>query len=245
MTWRGFARRSIPYLITAAGGFVLAYLIVATLIFPARLVSTDVKVPNVIGLPYDQAAQRLKISGFLAAKGDQRYHASAPEGMVLGQNPVPSATEPKGTTVVLDVSRGQRLLDVPQLVGLTRQQAQLAIENSGLDVGDVTEVENPAPRGQVLSSAPAAGARVPAPSPVNLTVSRGPATVAIPDVTGQSLDAARSLLTQLGFKLAPLSIDSTGLMPPNSIVSQSPAANASVPAGSTVHLTVARGASAP
>src|ERR671936_2219275 len=136
-------------------------------IFPAKLISSDTKVPNVVGLSYDDASKRLKAAGFLTTKGEQRYHTSAPSGAVLGQNPLPDATAPRGSKVVLDVSRGQPRSDVPVVVGLTRQQAELALQSAGLAVGEVTDARNSAPRGQVLSSSPPEGAHVPVPSAVS------------------------------------------------------------------------------
>ena len=66
MNWRGAIRRFIPYVIAIIGGFIVAYLIVAFVIFPAGIVPKDVKVPNVVGLDYDEAARRLQQSGFTA-----------------------------------------------------------------------------------------------------------------------------------------------------------------------------------
>jgi serine/threonine-protein kinase len=237
--WRGLARRAIPYVVSATSGFLLAYLLVAMFIFPAKLISSDTKVPNVVGLSYGDASKRLSAAGFVPAKGGQRYHASVPSGVVLAQNPLPDATAPKKSKVLLDVSRGQPRGEIPTLVGLTRQQAELAILRAGLAVGKVTEVRSSSPRGQVLSSSPPEGSRVPLPSAVNLRVSTGPPTVSVPDVTGQGYAEARSLLGQLGFVVGTVTVDSSGAFPPNTVIAQSPAANRPVAAGSTVNLTIA------
>ena len=87
MTLRGTARRSIPYLVAIMSGFLLAYLIVAFFIFPAHLVTSDTKVPNVVGQPYEAAAAQLQKLGFTAQRGEQRFTAGAASGQVLGQNP--------------------------------------------------------------------------------------------------------------------------------------------------------------
>ena len=125
------------------------------------------------------------------------------------------------------------------LVGLTRQQAELALQSAGLAVGKVAEVRSSSPRGQVLSSAPPEGSRVPVPSAVSLRVSTGPAIVNVPDVTGQGYAEARSLLGQLGFVVGTVTVDSSGRFPPNTVVAQSPAAGRPVTAGSTINLTIA------
>ena len=239
MKRRHSMRTAAQYLTTAVGGFALAYLVVALLIFPASSVASDLSVPNVTGLAYDDATSRLKDAGFKASRGERRFDAAAPAGAVLAQTPVPGTTEPKGTTVVLDVSRGQRTVAVPRVVGLTLEQATAIIGKAGLELGDVQQVENVAPRGQVLLSSPVGGATVPTPSLVDLTVSDGPGMLTVPDLMGQDYGQARSLLGQLGFEVGTITYDDNDAFAPNTIIGQSPAASTSAPAGTTIQLTVA------
>ncbi|MDB4909319.1 MAG: hypothetical protein JWO39_142 [Gemmatimonadetes bacterium] len=240
MTLRGTARRSIPYLVAIMSGFLLAYLIVAFFIFPAHLVTTDTKVPNVVGQTYEAAAAQLQKLGFAAQRGEQRFTAGSGSGQVLGQSPLPDAVEPRGTKVVLDVSQGQRTTSVPQLVGMTRAQAELALQNAGLEAGDVTQHESPSPRGQVLSTTPAAGQKTPLPSEVSFVVSSGPAQLAVPDVIGQTFSSAAQLLMQVGFRVAPAQADTvTRGAPEGTVTSQDPRGNEPAPPGVTVRLRVA------
>ena len=85
MNWRGQVRTSLVYLVSVIAGFTLAWLIVAFVVFPAGVVPHDVKVPNVTGLMYDEAEQRLAQAGFKAERGEQRYNNSAPKMTVLEQ----------------------------------------------------------------------------------------------------------------------------------------------------------------
>ena len=238
MRWRGRARQALPYVIAATAGFVLSYLIVAFFVFPATIIQSDRKVPNVVGMAYDAGAKRLTADGFRATSGEQRFHASAPAGTVLEQEPPPDAVEAKGAEVVLHVSSGQRRGEVPNVIGMTRQQAELAIENAGLDVGDVEEIRTNTPRGTVSASRPVAGTRVTVPSSVTLTVSVGPASVDMPDVVGESYSRARTVLEQLGLRIGDLAVDSTSLAAGNTVIAQTPAAGRAVGAGSRVALTV-------
>jgi len=240
VTLRGSARRSIPYLVAIMSGFLLAYLIVAFFIFPAHLVTSDSKVPNVVGQTYDAASAQLQKLGFSPQRGEQRFTAGAASGQVLGQNPLPDAVMPKGTRIVLDVSQGQRTTTVPQIVGMTRAQAELALQSAGLDAGDVVDRESPSPRGQVLSSSPAAGQKTPLPSEVSFVVSGGPSQLAVPDVIGQPYSSAAQLLTQVGFRVAPAIPDTITLgAPEGTVTGQNPAGNESAPPGITVRLFVA------
>lgn len=238
MRWRGGARRALPFVIAATAGFVFSYLLVAFFVLPATIIPSDRKVPNVVGMSYEEAQKRLTTDGFRAAAGEQRFHASAPTGTVLEQEPPPNSVEAKGAEIVLHVSSGQRRGEVPNVVGMTRQQAELAIENAGLDVGDVEEIRTNTPRGTVSASRPVAGTRVTVPSSVTLTVSVGPASVDMPDVVGENYSRARTVLEQLGLRIGDVNVDSTSLAPGNTVIAQTPAAGRALGAGSRVALTV-------
>jgi eukaryotic-like serine/threonine-protein kinase len=239
VNWRASSRRLLPYAVVAAGGFLLAYLVVAFLIFPPQLVPDDAKVPQVVGLLYDEAVTRLEAAGFKAKTGEERFVELAPKSTVLAQSPPPGASAPRGTEIVLDVSAGRRQLQVPSVVGLTQSLAQDAIEKAGLEVGDVSERESQSARGAVLETSPAVGTPVSPSTRVDLVVSSGPPAVEAPDVVGQSYSAARSMLEQVGLRLGDVLTDSLSTSAPQSVISQTPAAGTRLIPGSRVSLTIA------
>jgi serine/threonine-protein kinase len=238
VTWRTRTRRLLPYLIVAAAGFLAAYLYVFFFVFPSDLLPSDAKVPNVVGLAYDDAANRLGTVGLTAKSGETRFHATAPKGTVLEQLPRPGTTAQRSSVVRLDVSAGQRTATVPRLVGSTQQQAQVLLENAGFDVGDVTQERGEAPRGRVLASVPAEGETLTLPRTVALTVSAGPPAVTLPDLLGRTLGDARSAVEQIGLTVSNVAVDSAAIEAAGIVTGQSPAAGASVATGTAVRLTV-------
>ncbi|HEY0971474.1 MAG TPA: PASTA domain-containing protein [Gemmatimonadales bacterium] len=239
MSWRTLARRLLPYLVVAAGGFVIAYLIVFLFVFPTRLVPDDADVPNVVGLYYDDAVRRLRLAGFDGTRGEERYHNTAPEGAVLEQDPAGESRQPRGTRIVLSTSRGQLEATVPRVVGLTRRQAATTLQNAGFALGDVRQRASDAPRGEVIAVEPVTGTVLPVPSAVTITISTGPAHLEMPDVVGQSYPQARLFLEQLGLRAGAPVYDTLSYMPSQTVLSQSPLPGAQVEPGSTVNLTVA------
>ena len=99
--------------------------------------------------------------------------------------------------------------------------------------------ESNAPRGEVIAVEPVAGTVVPIPTAVRLTVSTGPATIEMPDVTGQAYPQARAFLEQLGLRPRPPAFDSTSVMTDYTVLAQSPQAGARVMPGAAISLTVA------
>jgi serine/threonine-protein kinase len=238
VNWRATSRRLLPYALVAAGGFLLAYLFVAFFIFPPQIVPDDAKVPQVVGLLYDEAVTRLEAAGFKAKTGEERFVELAPKSTVLAQSPPPGATEPRGTEIVLDVSAGQRQLQVPAVVGLAQPVAEDAIEKAGLEVGDIKERESQSARGAVLETVPAAGSPVAPSTRIDLVVSSGPPAVNAPDVVGQPYAAARAMLEQIGLRVGDVVTDSLSTAAPQTVISQTPAAGSRVAPGSKISLSI-------
>src|SRR5688500_6915108 len=157
MTWRTRFRTSLVYVVAIVAGFSLAYLLVAFVICPAGVIPRDVKVPNVTGLGFDEATQRLAQAGFKAEQGEQRYNNSAPKMTVLEQSPPPGAREGIGAAITLVVSGGQRMVTVPTVTGMTRIEAQVLLEKEGFDVGEVSQTQSTSPPGTVIGTRPAHG----------------------------------------------------------------------------------------
>lgn len=239
MNWRAASRRLFPYAVVAAGGFLLAYLVVAFLVFPPELVPDDAKVPQVVGLMYDDAVNRLEAAGFKAKLGEERFVELAPKSTVLSQTPPPGSSEPRGAEIILDVSAGQRQLQVPAVVGLTQSLAQDAIEKAGLEIGDVQERESQSARGAVLETNPPSGQTVSPSTRIDIIVSRGPPAVEAPDVVGQSYAVARTLLEQVGLRVGDVTVDSLSTSIPSTVISQTPAAGSRLAPGSRISLTIA------
>jgi beta-lactam-binding protein with PASTA domain len=103
---RRMVRGSLTYAVATIGGFLLAYLIVAFVIFPSGVVPGNAKVPNVIGLMYDDATKRLATVGFKAERGDDRTHEASPKETVLDQDPRAGERDPEGTPIRLTLSAG-------------------------------------------------------------------------------------------------------------------------------------------
>jgi serine/threonine-protein kinase len=231
--------RFTPFVIAGGGGFLLAFLLVAALVFPEDDAPQEVRVPSVLGLPFTDAERRLRAIGLTSTLGERRFAADAPRSAVLAQNPVAGRRVNLGTEIVLDVSDGQEGTSIPVLNGLSRDDAERALRSAGLEVGDVIEEASTVARGVVLSARPTAGQTVPTGTKVSLVLSAGPNELTMPDVVGRDMGLARSLIEQLGLVLGPVEYDSLSTLGNGTVIAQSPAAGASLAGGSVVSIRVA------
>ena len=238
MNWRAAPRRAFPYLIAAAGGFLLSYAAVFLFAFPAEVLPDDGILPNVVGKSFEDASVMLQKAGFSAQQGESRYHKSIAANIVLQEDPPAGSRQKRGTNVVLALSAGQKTAEVPVTSNMSQQQARISIENTGLTMGNVTEQVAEQPRGLVIGTSPAAGTKVELPGTVDIVLSKGPATVQMPDLFGRSAGEARSMVEQLGLRVAGMSRDTSSLQPENTVIRQLPAAGQTISAGGPVSLTV-------
>ncbi|HET7578242.1 MAG TPA: Stk1 family PASTA domain-containing Ser/Thr kinase [Bacillales bacterium] len=124
----------------------------------------------------DSVALLLDESNFKEVKFEGRYSDSYPEGTVFDQEPDASTSVVPGqTTLVLFYSKGPRTTEVPDLTGMTEQEATEALEAAGLRTGDQgEEYSGEVEKGKVISQSPESGTEVELDETVSFTISKGP-----------------------------------------------------------------------
>ncbi|MBL8258439.1 MAG: PASTA domain-containing protein [Candidatus Competibacteraceae bacterium] len=201
-----------------------------------------VTVPNVVGQTQSAAASALQNAGLTVGAVSEQSSATVPQGQIISQNPAAGAAVAPGSAVNLVVSSGAESVTVPNVVGQSQSAATGRLESTGLTVGSVTqESSTSVPQGTVIRQNPAAGAAVAPGSAVDLVVSSGPAPVTVPNVVGQSQSAASATLQTVGLTVGNIAQQPSSTVPAGSVISQNPAAGASVASGSAVALAVSSG----
>ncbi|MDQ6852228.1 MAG: PASTA domain-containing protein [Actinomycetota bacterium] len=114
-----------------------------------------VAVPDVAGKPYDAAAAALQAKRFGVARADD-FSETVAAGAVIGTDPSSGQLAPRDSQVVVHVSKGPQPVPVPQVVGVSVEQASQALQANGL----VADVQNFAPGRPVKSQSPAPGTPV-------------------------------------------------------------------------------------
>jgi serine/threonine-protein kinase len=143
----------------------------------------EVEVPDVVGLSRDRAEQELEDAG-LEVTSRNRSNAEVEEGEVFRQTPEAGATAEEGDTVTIFVSSGPGEVTVPNLLTLTEDQAEDALEEVGLELGRVRSQSSDSEEGTVIQQNPESGELLNEGESVNIVVSTGVAVVAVPDVVG-------------------------------------------------------------
>ncbi|MFJ5027983.1 Stk1 family PASTA domain-containing Ser/Thr kinase [Streptomyces sp. NPDC088560] len=144
-------------------------------------------------------------------------------------------------TGVWYINSGQ-FTHVPPLLSKTEAQARERLRAAGLDVGPIKRRYNDAvQRGTVISTDPAPGARIRGHDAVALTVSLGPETVNVPDVTGRPLAEARRLLKADGLEPGMVTREFSDSVTEGSVIGTTPQAGTKRHAGAAIALVVSKG----
>jgi eukaryotic-like serine/threonine-protein kinase len=154
------------------------------------------QVPNVVGKQLDEALTALQAAN-LKWKTTQ-VESSKPQGEVISQSPTAGASVAQDSRVQLKVSKGPKPVAVPNVIGSSFDSASSILQAQGFAVSR-TDVKSDQPKDTVIGMSPGPGTFQPPNTKVNLTVSKGPATSTVPDVTSQSQTDAQAQLKASGF----------------------------------------------
>lgn len=158
-----------------------------TLILSRGAGQTNIEVPDLTGKSLEEAVKVLENNGLV--KGKVTYEESdEAEDTVITQSPSEGEIVDGGTKISLMLSKGQstKMLEVPDLSGMTEKEAEAALEGIGLRPGRVSERDADAPEGVVVEQSREAGSEVEESTRVNIVVSTG---ASLSEETGQDEDA--------------------------------------------------------
>ena len=199
-------------------------------------------VPNMAGELKETALAGIGLAGLVVGIVTERYSPTISAGTVISQSLPAGLQVFSGSSVSLVISKGQKAVVVPDVLGKTQYEATTTLGNAELLTGPVRLEYHPVvPQGLVLAQDPAGGTPYFAGASVSLVISRGPQPVAVPSLAGQTQDAALLLLTGSGLILGTVTQTYHDTLPAGIVVSHTPPAGAEVMPGSAVALVVSKG----
>jgi beta-lactam-binding protein with PASTA domain/predicted Ser/Thr protein kinase len=194
-------------------------------------------VPDVRGDSRDEAVAELTEANLVAEVHD--VPSPQPPGTVTAQDPKPGEEVEEGTSVRINVSSGPRQIAVPSVVGLPFEQANSTLQGAGFSVAR-TDVDSNQPEGTVIDQDPAGNTLAAKGATVTLSVSKGPETTVVPDVTSQDQQIATETLRASGFKVKVEREDVDNEDFDGIVLSQDPPGDTEAEPGSTVTIFVGR-----
>jgi beta-lactam-binding protein with PASTA domain len=233
----GEKKKSFPFWIIPIAAVVLIGIGVG-LFFLLR--SSNVVVPNVVGLSLDEATAEIERAKLVAVEEQTQITKSVPPGQVLEQTPAEGESVEKGSEIRLTVEGSEPLVTVPDVVKRLSEDAKQRVTDAGLvAVVVATPVGEGFQINQVVSQKPEPDEQVPPGTSVELTVA-AQKLVPVPDVRFNPVAIAKQKIAAAGLVAEELTPELGGSgIAPGQIKSQEPAPGIEVPEKSSVKLVVA------
>jgi len=227
------SRKGLMWTLIAIGAVALAAIITFLVMNGAEAKTT---VPELQSNVTPAEAERAITAAGLEYEQATDTESTEPENTFLGQNPTGGAEVDRGTVVTVTFSAGPDTIAVPKLAGMTEDEAEAALEEAKLTLGDVSDANSrDVEEGQVVESKPAEGQAVSEGSSVDLVLSNG--RVELPNLVGRGQQQAEDALTDLGLSYSTSTEESDEKA--GTVIRQSPQSG-NVPQRSEVDLVIAK-----
>lgn len=199
-------------------------------------------VPRLDGLNVQDALDLINAQGFTLGKITEDPDSDEEPGIVISQNPTAGTQAPPDTPIDLVVSAGAESTILDSLINLTTLDATTKLSQARLVWDFDEEFNDTIPAGTIIRTDPPPGTEVKVGDIITLFVSKGPEPVQVPDLTGQTVDAAQSVLSGLGLILEvrqeTIEVLDPGMV--DRIVQQNPAAGTTITKGSPVTVNLGK-----
>ena len=200
-------------------------------------------VPSLAGMSQAQAASAVAELGLKVDVIQEVFSEDIPKGKVITSDPAGGGRVEIAGTVHLIISKGKDRIEVPDLVGLTVEEAAAALKKSDLKVGRVSEkYSDTFETGLLIDGIPASGSPVRKDSTVDLIVSKGLEQVELTNFQGKTSDQAQSELTAAGL-IVSSKYEYSDSIPVGTVISQTPSDVSTIGKGQKIELVISKGPS--
>ena len=207
----------------------------------------EVVVPDLRDKTLLEAEQLLSDNSLKIVVEDEIFDGEIEKDHIISQLPRAESKVKEGREVTVVISLGPDEVQVPVLQGKTEQEARIALENEGLELGEVKKVtDSSQPEDVVVYQSVEAGTTVTAGSKVDVMINEKaaePAVVntSVPNLVGKTQDEARKALANAKLSEGTVSQGSSNEYYSGYVSVQQTAAGSTVPEGSKVNYTVSTG----
>ncbi len=200
----------------------------------------EVQVPDLTGLTLEEAQAIVDELNLNLEVEEEKYDLEVEEGQIIEQDPSyqENYSIKEGTTIKVIVSKGQEIVEMPKVVGETRDDAVSTLQELGLEVEVQEEYSDTVESGYVTKQDTEEGEEIAAGSTVTIYVSLGVEQVSVPDLYGKTESEAKSALSSAGLEWKSTEKTSDSSKDNGVVVNQSISAGSVVDKGTQVTITV-------
>ena len=200
----------------------------------------DVNLPNLVGKTLEEAMAEAS-NAKLQLEIKEEFNDKIKDGEVISQEPpyIENYTVKENSTIVVSISKGAEMIEVPKLVGKSYDDAVRELEKINLKAEKIDKISQTVEKGITIEQEPKDGEKIKAGETVKLYVSSGNGLkqVVVQYVIGKNEKEAKELLTKDGLEVNVVYEEDT-TKTDGSVLKQSIDAGQTVEEGTKVILTV-------
>ena len=229
---------------------VLAIILACILVFSIAMGGTylalslgktkEVQIPNLQGLTKEEAEQKAKELKIKIEVSEEKYHLEIPEGQIIEQDPKyqDNYKIKEGSTIKIVISKGQEIVEMPKVVGKTRDEATSALKEIGLEVKVEEEFSDDVEKNYIIKQEIKEGEKIPAGTTVTIYSSMGIEQIQVPGLSGKTESEAKSAISSAKLKWKSTDKTSDSSKPNGVVVNQSISSGSMVDKNTEITITV-------
>jgi len=201
--------------------------------------SDEIPIPSVVGMNVEEAKKTLldaELDYSITLRTDEKIEID----QVISQSPSANQRVKAGRVITLVVSEGPAKVPVPNVVGMTKREAEITLNNKNLIANIVEEIDGTVAVGTVISQSPVFGETLNNGGTVTIKVSKG-REVLVPKLTGLTLEKAKEALAEVNLKEGMITRQESTQFLSDVVIEQEFAVNTKLTEGDTVDLVVSSG----
>ena len=194
----------------------------------------------------EEAAKKMLVNSGVPEemiKIEYESNSEVQEGYVIEQSLEEGKVLSAGDTITLIVSGGAEMVDVPNVVNYTDEQATTVLREAGFEVAHAYDYDENIEKDKVIKTEPEAGSQAPKGTKVIITVSNGAEVkeTVVPNLNGYTEAQAVNSLTTAKLQVGEVSHAYDENVKEGYVISQSPLSNTTINEGESVDFVISDG----
>ena len=200
------------------------------------------KMIDVVGLEEEKAIAALEEAG-IDYEIERAYDASFEEGIVMSQDILEGTELKEGDKVKLMISKGAEMVEIPDVVGKSAEEAATLIKAAGFELDEDEEYSEEVEMDFVISQSPNGATQAAKGSTVTIVISKGKEVkvAVVPDLKKMTVTEAEEALSSVKLKLGNVSQEYSDTVKEGKVISQSIASGTEVKEETAVDITISKG----
>lgn len=203
--------------------------------------SKDATVPDLTGMSRTQAESALEAANLELGQETKRASSKVAKGKVIESDPAADSSVKSGSQVDIVISTGAKKYTVGNYIDDDYSTIKTRLEKAGFTVKRKRKANATVEAGVIMAQSIKAGTKVvPDGKTITLTVSSGPATISMPDFSGQTEAQVTAWASAHGMTLK-INSAYNDSVPSGQLISQDPQAGTNMHRGDTMTMTFSKG----